>query len=180
MKKFTGVFLSAILVLVSCLQPAKAQQSETGNNFREQFNRHFQYASRVLELAKAMPAETYDWRPEEGVMSVEEVYSHIARYNFYYLESSLDIPAPQDVDVDNIESITGKKQVVDILERSINYLIESVDNMPDSKFEETTELYGRTVNGQAVLMQLITHKSEHVGQSIAYARMNGVVPPWNR
>lgn len=177
MKNLTGILFSSFMIFALAVQTIQAQES--GNNFKSQFNQHFNYASRVLSLAEAMPAETYSWRPEEGVFSVEEVYTHIARYNFYYPEQSLGIPAPDDVDVDNIESITGKEEVLEILERSIEHVKKQIGAMPDSKLQEQTELYGRTVNGQAVLMQLITHKSEHVGQSIAYARMNGVVPPWN-
>lgn len=175
MKKCTG-FLLSILVMLFWIQPLQAQES---NNFKDQFKRHFDYASRVLSLAKAMPAEKYSWQPEDEVMSVEEVYTHIARYNFYYLENSLGIPAPEDVDVENIESITGKENVVQTLERSIEHVKEAIKEMPISKLKEETQMYGNTVNGQAVLMQLITHKSEHVGQSIAYARMNGIVPPWS-
>lgn len=157
-----------------------AQDNNDGNNFKQQFKGHFQYASRVLELAKAMPAEKYSWRPGEEVYSVREIYTHIASTNYYYLQNSLDIPAPDDVNVDEIESITGKDSVVTVLEQSIKHVQESIDKMPASKLSEQTEMYGRTVNGQAVLMQLITHMSEHVGQSIAYARTNGIVPPWNR
>lgn len=138
------------------------------------------YASRVLSLAKAIPADTYPWRPQEEVRSVEEVFTHIARYNYYYLESALDIPAPDNVDVENLESITGKQNVIEILERSIQHVKSAMQNMPASKLSKTTELYGQQVNGQAVLMQLITHYSEHVGQAIAYARMNEIVPPWNQ
>lgn len=174
MKKFTCLCICIVFIGMNSLN---AQSSN--NNFKKQFNQHFDYASRVLSLAEAMPADKYSWRPEDEVFSVERVYTHIARYNFFYLENSLGIPAPDDVDVENIESITGKEQVVDILERSIDHVQEAVENMPDSKLQEQTEMYGRTVNGQAVLMQLITHKSEHVGQSIAYARMNGIVPPWS-
>lgn len=177
MKKLAIIILSAFMVVALGIQSALGQES--ANNFKSQFSQHFDYASRVLSLAKAMPAEKYTWRPSEEVSSVEEVYTHIARYNFYYPHNSLGIPAPDDVDVENIESISGKEEVVEILERSIEHVKESVEQMEASKLEEKTELYGRTVNGQAVLMQLITHKSEHVGQSIAYARMNGVVPPWN-
>lgn len=180
MKKIIALLFSAILVLGFCLSSSNAQQPESGNNFIEQFNQHFRYASRVLDLAKAMPAEKYSWRPGEGVMSVEEVYTHIARYNYLYPATSLGIPAPEDINMNEIESITGKENVISILEASINHLSDAIANMPESKLSESTELYGRTVNGQAVLMQLITHMSEHVGQSIAYARMNGVVPPWNR
>ncbi len=178
MKKLS-IILGALLLLTSFGSlPAVAQ--DDGNNFRSQFDRHFQYASRVLQLAEAMPADLYDWRPMEGVYSVEEVYTHIARYNYYYLENNLGIPAPEDVDVENMESITGKEAVVDILKRSIQHVQQSVGQMPDSKFSEEAQLYGQTVNGQAVLMQLVTHMSEHVGQSIAYARMNEIVPPWSR
>lgn len=175
MQKFVGVILS-VLTIICLIMPLQAQDS---NNFKDQFSGHFDYASRVLSLAEAMPADKYSWRPEEGVMSVEEVYTHIAQYNFYYLESSLGIPAPEDVDVENIESITGKENVVAILERSIKHVKEAIKEMPVSKLQEKNQMYGNTVNGQAVLMQLITHKSEHIGQSIAYARMNGVVPPWS-
>ncbi|MDZ7692498.1 MAG: DinB family protein [Balneolaceae bacterium] len=178
MKSITTFFL-APLVCMLVAQPTIAQQNST-NNFKSQFLGHFNYASRVLQLAKEMPADTYDWRPMESVSSVQEVYTHIARYNFMYLENSLGIPAPEDVNVDQIESITGKDEVVAILERSISHLQQAVKQMPESKLTASTELYGRKVNGQAVLMQLLTHLSEHVGQSIAYARMNEVVPPWNQ
>lgn len=175
MKSFIGSVLS-VLLMFCVMQPLQAQDP---NNFKDQFNRNFDYASRVLSLAEAMPADKYSWRPEEGVMSVEEVYTHIARYNYYYLESSLGISAPDDVDVENMESITGKDKVLSILERSIEHVKKAIKEMPDSKLQEETKMYGNTVNGQAVLMQLITHKSEHVGQSIAYARMNSIVPPWS-
>lgn len=176
MKSFASIVLSLFLILSLSMQTIQAQDA---NHFKDQFLQHFDRASRVLSLAEAMPADLYSWRPEEGVFSVEEVYSHIARYNFYYLEESLGIPAPGDVDIDNIESITGKEDVLVILERSIEHVRSHIEEMPDSKIAAETEMYGRTVNGQAVLMQLVTHKSEHVGQSIAYARINGIAPPWS-
>ncbi|NGP76121.1 DinB family protein [Balneolaceae bacterium YR4-1] len=180
MKTLLTLILSSLLFLSISLPDSTAQSSETDHNFREQFIAHFQYASRVLDLAKAMPADTYSWRPGEGVMSVEEVYTHIARYNYLYAATSLDIPAPDDIDMENMESISGKENVVEVLEASIDHLMEAVKQMPNAKLNEETELYGRTVNGRGVLMQHITHMSEHVGQSIAYARMNGIVPPWSR
>jgi len=175
----TTIFFAALFLLTaSAAGSLHAQESD--NEFRQRFTQHFEYASRVLALAEAMPADTYSWRPMEGVSSVGEVYTHIARYNYYYLENSLDVAAPEDVDIEQIESITGKENIVSILRRSIEHVKQSVEEMPDSKFTEEAELYGRTVNGEAVLLQLLTHLSEHVGQSIAYARTNGVVPPWSR
>ncbi|MGK7370383.1 MAG: DinB family protein [Candidatus Halalkalibacterium sp. M3_1C_030] len=181
--KSTKLLLLCLLVnIVSCTSNSNDSDpdSVTVQSLREQFKQNFNRASRILELAKTMPADKYSWRPEKEVMSVEEVYTHIAHYNYLYPATSLGIPAPKDIDMENIESITGKENVVAILEASIKHVKEVVAQMPDSKFSADTEMYGRTINGQAVLLQLLTHKSEHFGQSIAYARMNGVVPPWNR
>lgn len=171
------IFISILVLAFVGLVPLHAQ--EANNNFKNQFEQQFNYASRVLQLAEAMPADKYDWRPSEGVMSVEEVYTHIARYNYLYLVNNLGASLPDGVDLENMESITGKENVVKVLEQSTEFVQTVVEEMPDAKLSESTELYGRTVNGQAVLMQLVTHLSEHVGQSIAYARMNGIVPPWN-
>jgi uncharacterized damage-inducible protein DinB len=52
--------------------------------------------------------------------------------------------------------------------------------MSDEQLAKSTTLYGRTVPQWAVLFQLVAHMNEHLGQSIAYARSNGVVPPWSQ
>jgi len=35
-----------------------------------------------------------------------------------------------------------------------------------------------TVDG--MYLRIIVHDNEHMGQLIAYARMNGIVPPWSK
>lgn len=180
MNKITTLVIILSLSFISCSSPSQQETSVSADSLREQFDQNFNRASRILELAKAIPADMYSWRPQEGVMSFEEVFSHVAYYNYLYPATSLNIAAPTDIDMDNIESIKGKENVISILESSIQHVKSEVIQMPNSKFSEETELYGRSVNGQAVLLQLITHKSEHFGQSIAYARMNGIVPPWSR
>lgn len=177
-KTIRSLFALLIMAMIAT-QPLFAQQDDP-NNFKEQFMGHFDYASRVLQLAEEMPADNYDWRPMEGVDSVQEVYLHIAQSNFAYLVNNLGMPAPEGVQIDQISSISGKENVVSILEQSVNYVKEHVQEMPSSKINAETKLYGRTTNGQGVLLQLLSHLSEHVGQSIAYARMNEVVPPWNQ
>lgn len=176
--KFKILAFSTLLGVFLASQPLVAQDS-SANNFKSQFNSSFNYASRVLQLAKAMPADKYDWRPMEGVSSVGEVYKHIAGANLASLQNSLGIPAPEGVNLDQIGSLSSKEEIVAVLEKSINHVRESIKQMPVSKLSEQTESYGRKTNGQGVLVQLLNHMSEHVGQSIAYARMNKVVPPWN-
>ncbi|WP_420633405.1 DinB family protein [Candidatus Palauibacter sp.] len=148
---------------------------------RDEFLGHFRSSSRkISELARVMPAEKFSWAPGEGVMQVGEVYMHLARYNFMYLDENLGIAPPNGFDYADIESLRDKDRVREIFEMSVRHVNEQVGALTGARLDEETELYGRTVQGWAVLLQLISHMNEHVGQSVAYARMNGVVPPWSR
>lgn len=153
----------------------------TPEDYRDEFAGQYDRSSqKVAMLSQEIPAELYAWSPGEGVMSIGRVYAHIARYNYLYLEESLGIDAPPGVDWQNFESITDKATIVELLEESIEHVRTSVGGMTESDLTGLTTLYGRQVAGWAVLFQLLAHMNEHVGQSVAYARMNGVVPPWSR
>ncbi len=157
---------------------AGAQSSPT--DYRDEFLDHFGRSSqKIISLAEAMPEKLYSWSPMENVMPVVQVYMHIARYNFMYLETSLGIAAPDGIDVDNLESITDKAQVLLLLRQSVDHVRTATRKMTADDLTRSTRLYGRDVAEWAVLFQLISHMNEHVGQSVAYARMNGVVPPWS-
>lgn len=159
--------------------PALAQSSP--RDYRDALLRHFDGSARKVELlSDAMPENLYTWSPGEGVFSVARVYMHIARYNYMYLEDNLGIEAPEGVDWPNFESITDKATVVELLGKSIEHVRQSVSSMSEEQLTAETTLYGQQVPGWAVVLQLVAHMNEHVGQSIAYARMNGIVPPWSR
>ena len=177
MKRVSSVLITCALLLPA--YPALAQS--TSEDYRDEFADHFDRSTRKLVmLSKAVPADLYTWSPGEGVMSISRVYMHIARYNYLYLEESLDIDAPPGVDWPNFESITDKAKVLELLAQSIEHVRSSVHAMSEADITRPTILYGRRVAGWAVLFQLLAHMNEHVGQSIAYARMNDIVPPWSR
>lgn len=160
---------------------AEAQSSPPG--FMEEFEGQFGASSqKLVALARAMPASSYDWSPGEGVASVASVYMHIARYNYMYPHENMgrESPVPPAEYARWEDEVTDKDEVVEILEASMRYVREVAGSMSGDDVDETTMLYGRSVGEWAVLLQLVTHMNEHLGQSIAYARMNGVVPPWSR
>ena len=142
------------------------------------FDSQFNYAARILDLAEAMPAESYSWRPEEGVRSVGEVYTHIIQANYMML-GSLGVSMPEGVNVQAIGSLAEKDDIVQAMDESISFTLSAVENLPEEKLSESVELFGRSTNGTGVLMFILNHMSEHTGQSIAYARMNSVTPPWS-
>lgn len=170
MKKISMLFLTLFFILLMAA-PMQAQ-----DEMKSLFDQQFNYASRVVQLAEAMPADSYDWSPEEGVRSVGEVYTHIAQAN-YMMIGTFGIEAP--VDVESIGSLTEKDEIVAALKESNEFVLSSAEELTEDQLSSTYDLFGRTINGEGVLVFILNHMSEHVGQSIAYARSNGVTPPWS-
>jgi uncharacterized damage-inducible protein DinB len=169
------------LAAACLLLPTAAPAQGTPEGFREEFLRQFNASIGKFEaLARAMPESVYGWSPAEGVMPVAQVYAHVARYNYYYPAESLGVPAPSGVDLAGMESIGSKAELVTLLQRSGEHVRAVVAEGSDADWTASTSLYGRNVQRWTVLLQLLAHMNEHLGQSIAYARMNGVVPPWSR
>lgn len=171
-------FALALVMMTQAVQAAQAQSAPT--DYRDEFLQHFARSSgKIMALAEAVPEDLYGWSPMEDVMPVAQVYMHIARYNYLYLNTSLGIPVPDGIEMSSLESITDKSRILEIYKRSVEHVQESVAHLTEEDLTATTILYGREVAGWAVLFQLLAHMNEHVGQSVAYARMNGIVPPWS-
>lgn len=171
----------ALAALAGSAVAATAQDGPVVPELRDEILRQFEGSSRKLAaLSEAMPAATWDWQPGEGVFTVARVYAHIARYNYLYLHENLGVEAPEGVAWRELESLTDKAAVRDALLASIEHVRESVAAMDAAELSRTVTLYGREVPAWSVLLQLVTHMNEHVGQAIAYARTKGVVPPWSR
>ena len=133
---------------------------------------------KLVGLAEAIPADKYTWRPQQGVRSVSEVFLHVANAN-YGLPTVWGAQPPAGFERKGFEqSTTDKVKVVEALKQSYDHIRQVVTQMPDSELEKQVNLFGREVPVSTVLFVIATHQHEHLGQAIAYARMNGVVPPW--
>jgi len=174
--------LPTILLLATSAPPAPGAAQTALPDFRAEFRGQFESSARKLvALAEAMPADKYGWAPMEGVASVARVYMHIARYNYMYPEENMGVASPMGSEAYGRweDEISDKDEVVRILSASMDHVRSVVAGLSDEEMASGTRLYGRDVGKWAVLFQLVTHMNEHLGQSIAYARMNGVVPPWS-
>ena len=158
--------------------PAKSPQNG-GSTFRSEYLTGLDDTARKLvDLAESIPADRYGWRPAADVRSISEVFTHVAGSN-YFLLTFLGKQPPADLPPD-IEKVTDKARVVAELKRSIDYLRESALMMTDEDAEKQVKLFGKSTTQRGVYITILNHLHEHLGQSIAYARMNGVAPPWSR
>lgn len=129
-------------------------------------------------LADAVPAEKYSWRPGEGVRSIGEVYLHIVAAN-HNIPVYMGAPKSAQYMVKDFDKTAAdKQQIISMLNESFDYAISVVKGMSNADFAKAQKQLGPDANSGDVVYLLVTHAHEHLGQSIAYARMNGVVPPW--
>ena len=138
---------------------------------------------KMVELAEAMPEETYDWAPMDGVRTVGAVFAHVAADN-YYVPALLDRPVDgtgvtKDSGIRDYENARGSKaDIVAELARSFEEMDAALSATREG-LDRTVMLRENAITTGDLWVRAIVHLHEHLGQSIAYARANGVVPPWS-
>jgi uncharacterized damage-inducible protein DinB len=143
---------------------------------------------KFVSLAKAIPPEKYDWRPMAGVRSIGEVLRHVASDNYL-------IPAILGTAADPATGIKGedyktavafekksstKDQTIADVEKSFAHLKKSMEATTPAKLGDPVKMFGQPFTRQRAWVLGTTHLHEHLGQLIAYARSNGVTPPWSQ
>ena len=140
-----------------------------------------QAQEKLMALANAMPAEKYGWRPGEGVRSVGEVFNHVASAN-YFFPTLWGGKVPAGVNPQSLEKeMSGDKaKTVETLQKSFDNVRQAILAVPEADLDRKIKIFGHDATVRDAMMVVVTHGHEHLGQSIAYARSNGVVPPWSR
>jgi uncharacterized damage-inducible protein DinB len=134
--------------------------------------------SQELADVEKTPAEKFGWRPAEGVRSVSEVYVHVAGGN-YLLPSVLGAKRPENTGPEMEKKIVEKDKVIEGLKASFDHARQAVEAVPDSDLDKTVKFFRWDKTERQMLLLILNHAHEHLGQSIAYARMNGIAPPWS-
>ena len=144
--------------------------------------------TKMLGLVRAIPADKWDWRPATGVRSIGEVALHVAADN-YLLPAALGDAADPSTGIKGDDYSTAqayerrqlsREATLVELERSFAHLRRSLTATPATRLGSTVSLFGRPATVQQTWILTATHLHEHLGQLIAYARTNGVVPPWSQ
>lgn len=132
---------------------------------------------KFVSLAEAMPADKFGWRPAEGVRSVSEVFMHVVGAN-YMIPTAIGAKTPAGITRDMEKTVTDKAKIVEHLKQSFAHVRQALD-AASADPAKATKLFGRESTYGNVNLLIITHLHEHLGQSIAYARVNKVTPPWS-
>lgn len=176
-----SLLLTAVSVSSHAGRPADDKHSPSG--FQADLLANIEAArGQIISLEDATPEKTLSWRPAEGVRSVGEVYLHLALANYLILNScGYEPPADAGYTMDmkkwELRS-TDRSDVAARLKKSFDFLSATILKIPESDLEKRVKLPWAEMSLRSALLACATHIHEHLGQSIAYARMNGIVPPW--
>ncbi len=134
--------------------------------------------NQFVQLAQVVPQEKYTWRPMEGVRSIAECFLHAATGNYAVLQT-LGAKVPEGFNVQTFEkSTTDKARIIEEVKKSFAAVNDYVSKIPDADLEKHVNFIGMDMTVLDMIMVGATHQHELLGQGIAYARMNKVVPPW--
>jgi len=196
--------LLAFLVVASTLLAAAQQKTASPaatppamSPLRQEILGAFDYgAQEALALAKAVPEEKYSWRPMEGVRSFGEVFMHMAGSTLLFGSmTGMKIPDGPAHDLATVymkqgfempelfaaeAAVKDKAKILAIMEQSFQIGRDLIRNMPEADLDKSISFFGRPMTQRGLLIFMGNHLNQHVGQAIAYARVNHIVPPWSQ
>jgi uncharacterized damage-inducible protein DinB len=133
---------------------------------------------KFVDLANMVPADKFTWRPSADSRSFAEVFLHVAGERYQIL-ALMGATPPEGFNGKTFEkSTTDKAQIIAELNRSWEFAQKAINGMTNADFAKLLPKLGPQANAGDVVYILVSDAHEHLGQLIAYARVNGIVPPW--
>jgi uncharacterized damage-inducible protein DinB len=169
-----------IAFLLLSVASVMAQKPEFLEGLGQGYDGEWTHASRqLIALAEAIPTEKYSWRPAAGVRSTGEVLMHIAGTNFYLL-SRMGHKLPADFESVDVEKVaTDKAKVLDWLKSSLDAVRDAHATVTAADLKKKEKFVGHEATDEGLYLRILVHANEHMGQLVAYARINRIVPPWS-
>jgi uncharacterized damage-inducible protein DinB len=128
-------------------------------------------------LARVM-AGKYDWKPGEDVRSVGDVFNLIVTENGLLAGTLTGAGAGQGGG--RGAPVVEPEKLQEALKTSYANLQKVIEGLSDADLKAPVKLFGKDFTKEGAVRYLFADQHEHLGQSIAYARSNGVVPPWSK
>ena len=176
-----------MMTLVSTASPARAQDvvsKDAAAAVKASFLADID-AMRVkfVGLAEAFPQDKYTWRPMDGVRSVSEVLMLAAMEGYSFIPNSFG-GKPADLgskeEAAKLRTLSDKAAVIDHLNKGFAYAKSALEGIDPATLTGKRKLFGRDLSVVDTALFVGGDLHEHLGQLIAYARTNHIVPPWSK
>ena len=174
MKTMRTKTMASAVAIAAALSPAPLRAQTTQAALSREAGT---LSDKFTGLARVM-AGKYDWKPGEGVRSVGDVFNLIVTENGLLAGTLTGAGAGQRGG--RGAQIIEPEKLQDALKTSYANLQKVIDGLSDADLKAPVKLFGKDFTKEGAVRYLFADQHEHLGQSIAYARSNGVVPPWSK
>ena len=170
----------AAAALAALIVPALAFAQDTPAGIRGEMIASMKDAGgKIQELSTAIPDGKYTWKPSKDVRSTGQVFLHVVQVNyllpsFFGVKPTMTTDELMKLDTQTMEPAKIRQMLKD----SYAWAEKAISDTPDANLDTETKFFGMTMSNRAAMLILTSHSHEHLGQLIAYARSNNVVPPW--
>jgi uncharacterized damage-inducible protein DinB len=174
MKTIRTKTMASAVAIAAALSPAPVRAETTQAALSKEAAT---LSDKFTGLARVM-AGRFDWKPGEGVRSVGDVFNLIVRENGLLVETL--IGAGVGGGGGRGAQVIEPEKLQEALKTSYANLQKVIDGLSDADLKAPVKLFGKDFTKEGAVRYLFADQHEHLGQSIAYARSNGVVPPWSK
>lgn len=174
-----SIFAAAILLLV--IDSASAEYSPDQPVFVQEYLGQTDFIEgRLTQLLGAMSQDQMSWTPAEGVRTCGQIYLHVAEAN--HMLASFMSGSKMEGEQGALEkSTSNKEEIAKRLKESFTAVKEAAGKLTEEDLNKMVQTpFGMEMSLRNFMISLLNHSHEHLGQGIAYARMNGVTPPWSK
>ena len=178
----TTAHAQATVAVASSTAPDAAAAAEVRRHYMADLDT---LQARFVALAEAIPEDKYSWRPAPGVRSVGEAFMHAASEYYTFAVAAYGAPrspliARNAEAFRKFEATGTKAEVLKHLKEGPAYARQALGALQPTDIAGTRKLFGGDHTIVETSFAVTDDLHEHLGQLIAYARMNGVKPPWSK
>ena len=181
----TFIGLAAVVVIPTTTAPTIAlSQTISAQDYRAALVGDLQtMRDKFLQLADAFPQDKYTWRPMEGVRSVSEVLMLSAMEGYSFIPTSFggqraNLGTQQETAA--LRTLTNKAQITEHIRKGFAHAQQQLESVDAATLMGARNLFGTQRTAGSIGLFVFGDLHEHLGQLIAYARTNQIVPPWSR
>jgi hypothetical protein len=186
MSRLIAAAASAALIL-TIAAPARAQEvisKDAAAELKASFLKDLDtLRGKFVGLAEAFPQDKYTWRPMDGVRSVSEVLMLAAFEGYAFIPSSFggkaaDLGSREEAA--KLRTLSDKTQVLEHLNKGFTHAKQQLEALDPSALTGKRKVMGQDMSATQTALAIGGDLHEHLGQLIAYARTNHIVPPWSK
>jgi len=176
--------LAAVVVVPWTTTPCVAHAQGDAPEFRAALIADLQVMrDKFLQLAEAFPQDKYGWRPMEGVRSVSEVLMLAAFEGYVFIPNSFggqraNLGTQEQATA--LRTLSDKPQVIEHIRKGFDHAKQQLETIEAATLTSSRTLFGTQRTAAGIALIVFGDMHEHLGQLIAYARANQIVPPWSR